>query len=170
MKKILIVSATLKSNYLLSKDIKRMLDRFDNIDSSIALLETLKLPLYTEDVHKKEKENYIEQIVNLTNNFINASGIIVCSPEYNGSIPPILSNAIAWISTSTDNWRDAFNNKVALIASSSGGPSNKFSLSMRIQLEHLGVIVFPRTINITTSNPLNFDSSKKILKHYIDLI
>ena len=42
---------------------------------------------------------------------------------------------------------------------------NKFLISLRIQLEHLGMIVYPRTINISKSKPLDFHNVEKILKH-----
>lgn len=32
----------------------------------------------------------------------------VCAPEYNGSLPPTLVNAIAWLSTSTADFRALF--------------------------------------------------------------
>ena len=63
------------------------------------------------EINKKE-ENF-DTINKLTNAFIESSGLIICAPEYNGSIPPIITNMIAWISVSTDNWRDGFNKKVS---------------------------------------------------------
>ena len=45
---------------------------------------------------------------------INASGFVFCGPEYNGGSAPILTNAITWISVTTDYWRDAFSNKIGL--------------------------------------------------------
>ena len=91
-------------------------------------------------------------------------------PEYNGSIPPIVNNAIAWISGSTNYWRDAFNNKITLIATSSGGPGTKFITAMKSQFEYLGCIVMPRALSSNESNPLNIESTEKILKQFIKII
>ena len=77
---------------------------------------------------------------------------------------------IAWISVSTDYWRDGFNKKISLIASSSGGGGAKYFIAMKNQLEHLGSVVMPRGIQISSSNPLNEESTKKILKHFINLL
>ena len=169
MKNVLIISATLNTNYTLAKDIEKILLNL-NVKVTTVSLEDYSLPLYTAKNSKIVNENGIEKIENLTKHLINNQGIIVCGPEYNGSIPPIITNAISWISTSTDYWRDGFLNKIALVATSSGGPGNKFLTSMKMQLEHLGAIVMPRFINISSSLPLKKDSAEKILKQFINLL
>ena len=169
MKNILIVSATLKNNYTLAKQLKDELNNLDIIASVISL-ENFKLPLYTDDVFDKEKNNYKETIESLTKSFIDNDGLIICAPEYNGSLPPILNNAIAWISTSTDYWRDAFKDKSALIATSSGGPGNKFISTAKTQLEHLGCTVASESISTNDSHPLDTDLVQKILKKFIKLL
>ena len=101
---------------------------------------------------------------------VESSGIIFCAPEYNGSIPPIVTNFIAWVSMSTKYWRDAFNGKVALIGTFSGGAGGKFLSTMKLQLEHLGAIVMPRNIIVNNNTPLKPDSVKKILKQFIKFL
>ena len=168
MKNILIVSATLKSNYKLAKQLSKLIDKEANV--TVISLEDYDLPIYTEksfDKYVKSNQNTIEK---LTKYFINNQGIIICAPEYNGSTPPIVNNAIAWISTTTKYWRDAFSDKIALIATSSGGPGTKYITIMKLQMEHLGCIVMPRSISANKSNPLNIESTKKLLKKFIDLI
>ena len=170
MKNILIISSTLKSNFKLAQDLKEILKINKNITCKIISLEDNMLPLYTDENFKKHKNTYEKVINMLTMSFINSDGIIFCAPEYNGSTPPILTNAIAWISTSTDYWRDAFTNKFAFISTSSGGPGNKLLLVLRVQLEHLGMIVHPRTISTSSNKTLDSDSVKNILKHFINLL
>ena len=168
MKNILIVSATLKNNYELAKEIKKLIDKEVNV--TIISLEHYDLPVYTENTFDKQVSSYQSVIKDLTKHFIDNQGIIICAPEYNGSTPPIVNNAIAWISTTTKYWRDAFNNKIALIATNSGGPGTKYSTIMKLQMEHLGCVVMPRAISTNKSNPLNIESTTKILKKFIDLI
>ena len=122
------------------------------------------------DIFDKEKNNYKETIEALTKLFINNDGLIICAPEYNGSTPPILNNAIAWISCSTDYWRDAFSDKIALVGTSSGGPGTKFIATMKMQLEHLGCVVIPRAISSNNSSPMNPDSINNILNQFIRLL
>ena len=111
MKKILIISATSYTNLDLSKNIKLILDEL-NINSQIINLENYDFPLFTASTFKQEKGS--KEIKEITDQFIESSGLIFCSPEYNGSIPPIVTNLIAWISVSTDYWKDGFKNKICL--------------------------------------------------------
>ena len=167
MKNILIVSATLKSNYKLAKQLKKLIDKEANV--TVISLENYDLPVYTEKAFDKYIKSNQNTIKKLTKHFIDNQGIIICAPEYNGSTPPIVNNAIAWISTTTKYWRDAFNDKIALIATNSGGPGTKYITIMKLQMEHLGCIVMPRSISANESNPLNIESTKKILEKFIDL-
>ena len=47
MKNILIISATLKNNYELAKDLSNRLEKL-NIDTTLISLEDYKLPIYTD--------------------------------------------------------------------------------------------------------------------------
>ena len=168
MKNILIVSATLNNNYELAKKLKNLINEEANV--TVISLENYDLPVYTEDIFDKHIKKYQDTIEELTQHFVKNQGIIMCAPEYNGSTPPIVNNAIAWISTTTKYWRDAFNDKIALIATNSGGPGTKYISIMKLQMEHLGCVVMPRAISANKSNPLNVESTQKILKKFIKLI
>ena len=169
MKKILIVSATRKTNYTLAENLKEILLTLDT-EVTVISLEDHELPLYTDDIYQNKKDEYFDVVESLTKQFLDHKGLIICGPEYNGSTPPIIPNAIAWISVSTDYWKDAFRDKVFMIASSSGGPGTKFIATMKLQLEHLGSIVIPESISVNDRAPLKEESVKKILKQFINLI
>ena len=169
MKEVIIISATSFSNYDLSLKIKNILEKI-NIKCEIINLEEYDLPLFTANNFKENKNNISLKIDRITKKFIKSSGLIFCSPEYNGSIPPIVTNCIAWISVATDYWRDAFINKIGLIASSSGGDAVKYNTAMKNQLEHLGAIVFPRIINVSSNKSFNPKSTKKILLDFTNLL
>ncbi len=162
MSKILIISATKGTNFILAKNIKRDI----NIKNEIVVLEDYEMPLYLPNLNNIDKALIYE----LGQKFKNADGLIFCAPEYNGGSPPILTNAITWISVITDNFRELFSNKKALIGTHSGGAGARFLSTFRIQLEHLGVIVFPRTIMVNNTSPYNEDSVKSILNDFIKLI
>ena len=168
MKNILIISATLKNNYKLAKQLKTLIDKEANV--TIISLENYDFPIYTDNTFDKHIKSYQRTIEELTKYFIDNQGIIICAPEYNGSTPPIVNNAIAWISTTTKYWRDAFNNKIALIATASGGPGTKFISTIKLQLEHLGCTVMPQSISANKSKPLEQESTKKNLNKFISLI
>ena len=162
MKKILVVSATSGSNLILAKKIG---DLFE-VRNEIITLEDYELPLYTRRV-KLEDQTMIND---LCEKVINVNGFVFCSPEYNGGSAPILTNAITWISVTTDHWRDAFSDKIGLIATHSGGNGNSFLSTFRQQLEFMGVVVYPRSIKVNKSREFNVESSKKIIKRFQKLL
>ena len=162
MKKILIVSVTSGNNLILAKRIKELFQ----IKTEIITLEEYQLPLYTGRI-KLEDESIIND---LCDKVINASGFVFCGPEYNGGSAPILTNAITWISVTTDHWREAFSNKIGLIATHSGGNGDSFLSTFRQQLEFMGVVVFPRSIKVNKSKEFNVESSKKIIKRFQKLL
>jgi len=169
MKKVLIISATSFSNHDLSIDIKSILEKHSS-DCEVLNLETYDLPLFEAKTYESYKSSIKDSIDEIINKFINSKGLIFCAPEYNGSIPPIVTNFIAWISVTTDYWRDGFKDKFGLIASSSGGEAVKYNIAMKNQLEHLGVVVLPRTINVSSNKPFNNNSAEKILLKFANLL
>ena len=169
MGKILIVSATRKTNYTLAKNLEQILLGL-GVKVTVISLEDYVLPLYTDSIYQDKKNEYFDVVKDLTKQFMAHKGLIICGPEYNGSTPPIITNAIAWISVSTDYWKDAFHDKVFLIASSSGGPGTKFIATIKLQLEHLGSIIIPESISVNDRTSLKEDSAKKILKQFINHI
>ena len=46
---------------------------------------------------------------------------VICAAEYNGSIPPVLTSAIAWLSVQGSDFRALFNGRPVVIAPHSGG-------------------------------------------------
>ena len=160
--KILIISVTRENNYRLAKKIGGLL----HADYKMITLEDYELPLY-----KPGGENADESVTSaLVENFENADGFIFCAPEYNAGVPPILTNAISWITVSTRNWRDAFNEKKVLIATHSGRGGHWFLSSFRDQLEYMGCVVHPRTISIHRNTEFNPESVGRILSSFLKLI
>lgn len=80
------------------------------------------LPLMDQDL---EAENGVpESALKLARLLAASDAVLICTPEYNGSMPPLLKNAIDWISrVKTDRGRplQPLPGKVAAICSSSDG-------------------------------------------------
>ena len=169
MKKILFISATSNTNLTLSKKISTFIDE-KKFYTKIINLEDFNLPLYNPSTLIHDKNNNINRITELTDMMVSADGYIICAPEYNGNVPPVISNAIAWVSSSTDYWKDAFKNKNVFIASSSGGNAEKFQLSIRNQLTHIGSKVFDKTIIVNDKNKLDDDIARKDINAFIKLL
>ena len=164
VKNVLIISATNDKNLLLAKELNKILSNMD-VETDLICLEDLNFPLFSPKI--EFNGNVVDDLLE---KLTNTSGFIICAPEYNGGSPPILTNVITWLSVITDNFRELFSNKKALIGTHSGGAGARFLSTFRIQLEHLGVIVFPRTIMVNNSKPFNEKSTKSILDDFIKLL
>ena len=163
MSKILIISATRGTNLRLAQKISNLLI----IDNEVLTLEDYPMPMYVPN-----SNNVIERkiISDLCGKFIECRGLIFCAPEYNGGSPPILTNAITWMSLKTDNWRDAFKNKMVLIATHSGGAGHNFLTTFGLQLQFMGSVVFPRNIIVNNNKKFNEKSVNKILIDFISML
>ena len=164
-KKILLVSATRGNNYELAQELKEIIDNTTAVDTVVINLESYDLPLYKSGI---ETEN--ETASELSAEFENAEGFVFCAPEYNGGPPPILTNAITWVSITTTNWRDGFSGKKAVIATNSGSAGHRFLVAFRSQLEHLGTLVIPKTILVNNEQLFNKESAKMTLRYLIELV
>jgi NAD(P)H-dependent FMN reductase len=76
---------------------------------------------------------------------------VIASPEYNGSMPGLLKNAIDWVSRFRPQ---PFNERHSLLmsASPSMGGANKALWSLRVPLEHLGANVFPNMFSLAIAH------------------
>ena len=156
----LIISSTRGNNLKLAKALEGIALKL-KMKGELICLEDFELPIYTPTA---EKEGIPAQAIELTEVFTRARSLIICAPEYNGSLPPILNNAIAWISRSgNEDWRASFNGKPAVVVTHSGGGGLKVTQAMRSQLEHLGAVVIPRPIITNFQKEINLESAEVIL-------
>jgi len=162
MSRVLIISATTGSNLILANKIGDLLD----LENEIITLEDFPMPLYTPKVQNSDDPIF----KSLCEKFIISDGLIFCAPEYNGGLPPILTNAFTWISVTTANWRDGFKDKYAVIATRSAGSGQRFLIAFRSQLEYMGTLVMPKTIVVTNTQSLNRKSAERTLQHLIHLL
>ena len=94
---------------------------------------------------------------------------VICAPEYNGSIPPVLSNAIAWLSVQGSDFRALFNGRPVVIASVSGSGGMELLVSLRLQLIHLGAQVVGRQLHSTKSKPPRQETIDDLLARLLQL-
>jgi len=132
----------------------------EGMEVQVVDLTVNPLPLFTPE---RDDAGTPEGLAVLEEQFARASGMIFCAPEYNGSIPPTLTNAIAWLSTSSDDFRSLFNGRPVAIASHSGGGGQKVLVAMRLQLAHLGANVLGRELLTRKNKPLNETSARSVL-------
>lgn len=84
------------------------------------------IPLYNEDVHQ---QGFPPAVADLRARIKAADGLLICTPEYNYSVPGVLKNAIDWASRPPDQ---PFDGKPIAVVSASpsflGGARSQYHL------------------------------------------
>lgn len=160
MAKIGILVASSNNNLKLGNKLSEIADEL-NVETELINLVDLNLPLYS--TVEEEKNGLPDAAKELADKILSLKAFIVVAPEYNGVMPPVLNNAMAWTSRSTKDWRDAFNEKTVGLATHSGGGGQKGLQAMRIQFQHLGANILARELLTTYEKPLNEDSAKNMI-------
>ncbi|DAC27685.1 MAG TPA: NADPH-dependent oxidoreductase, partial [Candidatus Poseidoniales archaeon] len=88
-------------------------------DADVVDLVEMELPMFT--VARSSDPEQTVDVSELTQQMIEADAWIVVAPEYNGSMPPTLNNAIAWLSGDWQNFRTMCTGKPVGLATHSGG-------------------------------------------------
>ncbi len=160
-KDLIIISASCGKNLELSKKFQEKSIEL-KFNSEILDLTTFDIPLFNPRIHTKE--NIPVKIIEIKEKLFATEKWIICAPEYNGSIPPILSNLIAWLSISGDDFRNLFNGQPIAIATFSGGVGLELLTSLRIQLVHLGSQVLGRQLLSSFSKPVDIKTIEDIIQ------
>jgi NAD(P)H-dependent FMN reductase len=129
-------------------------------------LTTVDLPLFSP---RAQERGTPAAVAPLQTQLINAPRWVICAPEYNGSIPPSLTNAIAWLSVQGDDFRSLFNGRPVAMATFSGGGGMELLLSLRIQLTHLGAQVVGRQLLSNHAKPPQDDSIIDLLQRLLQM-
>jgi len=161
MSKIGILVASANNNVNLANKLQEIATQ-NGVEAELIKLVDLDLPLYS--TVEEERNGIPENALGLAEKILSLKAFIVVAPEYNGVMPPVLNNAMAWTSRATKDWRDAFNEKIVGLATHSGGGGAKGLQAMRIQFQHLGANILARELLTTYEKPLNEDSAVVMIK------
>lgn len=160
----LIIVASVNENMKLAHAVKSELDTLGK-SAEIVDIVALDLPMYSS---KAEAQHGIpEPVDTVAKRMKRAKAYIIVAPEYNYSMPPSLTNFIAWVSRIGDDFRGLFNEKPILIATFSGGGGDDVLNAMRIQFTKLGAVVIPRQVLANYKQTLNTESLGKTLAQLI---
>lgn len=119
--KIIALAGSLRKdsfNHILAKAVgKEALKAGAEVE--VISLSDFDIPFFDEDL---EQQGPIAGVEALKDKIRSADGLIIASPEYNGSISGVFKNALDWVSRTAPDGVPAFaNTTVALVATSPGG-------------------------------------------------
>lgn len=136
-------------------------------DSAVLDLTSWDLPLFTS--RAQEAGVTPAPLAELEATLAAVPRWVICAPEYNGSIPPALTNAIAWLSVQGSDFRALFNGRPVVIATHSGGGGHTLMVALRLQLAHLGAQVVGRQLVSNGANPAKDSSIADLVQRLISL-
>lgn len=115
--------------------------------TTLISLQNYPLPIYNA---AEEANNFPPHATKLKDLFAEHDGIIITSPEYNGSISPLLKNTLDWVSRVPAEGNSPFKNKTAAILSASpGGLGGLRGLAhLRDILSGIGMVVMPSQVAV----------------------
>lgn len=101
--------------------------------SSLEPLAIDQVPLYNADI--EESEGIPASVAAIKDRIAEADGLLIVTPEYNGSIPGVAKNVIDWISRPGDDQPRVTHGKpVAIMGATPGGLGTAFSQAAWLQV------------------------------------
>lgn len=117
-------------------------------------LADFPLPIMNQDL--EAEEGVPENAIKLARLFVAHDAVMICTPEYNGSMPPLLKNTIDWISRAKENGKSirAFGGKIGCICSSSEGnfAGIRSASHLRQVLVHIQMEVIAPQVSVPNAN------------------
>ncbi|MHB1213473.1 MAG: NADPH-dependent FMN reductase [Thiobacillus sp.] len=134
-------------------------------DVTLIDLADYALPLYNGDL--EDRDGLPDSALRLKALFKDHDALLIASPEYNSSIPPLLKNTLDWVSR---EWQGEsglvpYQNKVAAIMAASPGQFGGMRMlpHLRQILNTLGVLVLPGQFSLPHADTA-FDPENGALK------
>jgi chromate reductase len=114
------------------------------------------LPIMNEDLEKEE--GIPESAYKLARQIVAHDAVLICTPEYNGSIPPLVKNTIDWVSRISKDTNGKplkpYPGKVAAICSSSDGhfAGIRSANHLRAVLAHIQMEVIAPQVSVPNAD------------------
>lgn len=168
MSNIVVLAGSNNKNLQLANEFNDYLNEQIGIESSLIDIVDLDLPLYTNLSQAKGAPKVLGEILST---LIKANGFVFVIPEYNGGVPPVVTNLLAWISVSGgSDWRAVLNGKTVALATASGGGGFHALMALRTQLSYIGMNTIGRVVKTGPNEPLNSEDFVAVNNLLIDSI
>jgi len=144
MARFLMITATSGTNRELA-DVFATTATEKGHDAEVVDLVEMDLPMFTM-ARSKDPESSPD-ITDFLTKMAEADAWVILAPEYNGSMPPTLNNAVAWMSTAMDwqDFRSLCTGKPVGLATHSGGGGAHVIMAMRQLFSYIGTDVIGRS-------------------------
>ena len=151
--KILGLSGSLREGSFNKKLLAFALRSAERHGALVSEIDLNKTPLPFYDADLEAREGIPSNVQAFKKKFLDADGLMIATPEYNGFFPGVLKNCLDWLSRRSsieDPILSSYSGKVAgLMSATVGGSGGIRSLTaLTTQLQYLGVMVLPRPFSL----------------------
>jgi chromate reductase, NAD(P)H dehydrogenase (quinone) len=151
--RILAFSGSLREHSLNKRVLKTAIKGAEKAGAEVTYVDLRDYPMPIYNPDEEEEKGMNENALRFQELLSQHDGLLIASPEYNGSLPAVLKNAIDWASRQNDQYPRSrvFSGKVAaMITASPGSFGGVRSLAhLRGVLTSVGVNVLPAEIAVS---------------------
>jgi NAD(P)H-dependent FMN reductase len=152
--KILAFAGSLRRDSHNKKVVRIAAEGAQKAGAEVTFLDFKELPMPIYDADLQEESGFDENAASFQQILLAHDGLLISTPEYNGSLPAVLKNAFDWASRVNGDLKlgAAFNGKVAAIMSASPGSFGGVRClgHLRDVLSVMGVHVLPQEFAISS--------------------
>jgi len=159
--RFLVMSASLRTGSLNTR-LARLVEEtmvLKGASVDFASMQEFEAPCFNSDV---ERDEGLPEGANRFRQRLEANdAFVICSPEYNASLPGGLKNSVDWVSRFSPQ---PFNQRQGLLmsASPSMGGGNRGLWSLRMPFEHLGARMYPEMFSLAQAHQAFTDEGRLV--------
>lgn len=151
--KILVFAGSIRSGAYSGKTADAAMKELALQGAEVTRISLADYPLPIMDQDLEAEKGVPENAVKLARLFVGNDGILIATPEYNGSMPPLVKNTIDWISRVRKDrgivLRPLAGKVVAICSSSDGHFAGIRSANhLRAVLSHIQMDVIPQQVSV----------------------
>lgn len=154
--KILAFAGSTREDSLNKKLVREAARSARLLGATVTVIDLKDYPMPFYDGDLEAKQGMPENAIRLRKLMLASNAVIISTPEYNGSLPAVLKNAIDWLSRSEDGkpTRDAFKGKKFAIMSASpgGGGGSRALTDLRKVIENIGGEVVSKQVAVPNAD------------------
>ncbi|HSX03957.1 MAG TPA: NAD(P)H-dependent oxidoreductase [Rhabdochlamydiaceae bacterium] len=153
--KVLAFAGSTREDSYNKKLIREAADIARGLGAQVTVIDLKDYPMPFYDADLEAKQGLPKNAKLLRNLMIASDFIMIASPEYNSSLPPVLKNSLDWASRSdTGPSRDAFKGKRFAIMSASpgGGGGSRALVHLRGVIQDVGGEVIEEQVSVPSAH------------------
>jgi chromate reductase len=170
--KILVIPGSLRTGSLNAKLAAAAAYQFAQAGADVTRISLADFPLPIYDGDLQTKSGVPKNAINLKRMIGAHHGILMVTPEYNSSVPPLVKNAIDWVTRVQDTQEtrgQVFRGRAVAIAAASEGRlgGTRALAALRLILSACHAMVIPNQLSLSFAGEAYDDMDR--LKHPADI-